>query len=135
MTGYLLDTNILSYFIRGRHPALNDKVANALNAQQAMTSAIVRAEMRFGQSRMPTDDKRRRAIDLLLSQLPTLPWTQAAADSYGTLKMQLQSAGTPIGELDTQIAAHALAEGLILVTHNTRHFERVKGLKLEDWMV
>ena len=104
------------------------------NAKQAMTSAIVRAEMRFGQSLMPQDDKRRRAINLLLDQLPTLPWSQAAADAYGTLKMQLQSAGRPIGELDTQIAAHALAEDLILVTHNTRHFDRIAGLKLEDWM-
>ena len=134
MTSYLLDTNILSYFIRGRHPALNERVVRTFNAKQAMTSAIVRAEMRFGQSRMPQDDKRRRAIDLLLDQLPTLPWTQAAADAYGTLKMQLQSAGRPIGELDTQIAAHALAEDLILVTHNTRHFDRIAGLKLEDWM-
>ena len=73
-------------------------------------------------------------IDLLLEQLPTLPWTQAAADVYGPLKMQLQSIGRPIGEMDTQIAAHALAEDLTLVTHNTRHFERIPGLRLEDWM-
>ena len=135
MTSYLLDTNILSYFIRGRHPLLHERVAQALHAKQAMTSAIVRAEMRFGQQRMQSNDKRRRAIDLLLDQLPTLPWTAATADAYGLLKMQLQSVGTPIGELDTQIAAHALSEGLILVTHNTRHFERIAGLKLEDWMV
>lgn len=135
MTIYLLDTNILSYFIRGCHAALNEKVVQTLDAKQAITSAIVRAEMRFCQSRIPLNDKRRRAIDLLLDQFPTLPWTQAAADVYGSLKMQLQSAGRPIGELDTQIAAHALAENLILVTHNTRHFERIAGLKLEDWMV
>ena len=135
MTSYLLDTNILSYFIRGRHPLLQERMQSGLNAKQAMTSVIVRAEMRFGQQRMQLGDKRRPAIDLLLDQLPTLPWTAATADVYGLLKKQLQSAGTPIGELDTQIAAHALAEGLILVTHNTRHFDRIAGLKLEDWMV
>ena len=135
MTRYLLDTNILSYFIRGRHPLLHERVEHALNAKQAMTSAVVRAEMRFGQNRMLTEDKRRAAIDLLLDHLPTLPWTAATADVYGVLKKQLQSAGRPIGELDTQIAAHALAEGLILVTHNTRHFDRIAGLQLEDWMV
>ena len=135
MIEYLLDTNILSYFIRGRHPALNARVVEVLDRKTAGISAIVRAEMRFGQSGMPPHDKRHRAIDLLLDQLPTLPWTASIADVYGPLKSHLQSIGQPIGELDTQIGAHALAEGLILVTHNTRHFERIAGLKLEDWMV
>ena len=135
MIEYLLDTNILSYFIRGRHTGLNAHLVEAIGREKAGISAIVRAEMRFGQSGMLPNDKRRRAIDLLLDQLPTLPWTAAAADAYGSLKTHLQSDGQPIGELDTQIGAHALAEGLILVTHNTRHFERIPGLKLEDWMV
>ena len=130
----LLDTNILSYFIRGRHAELNSRVTEAIERERACVSVIVRAEVRFGQSGMLANDKRRRAIDLLLDQLPALPWTAAAADAYGTLKAQLQSTGRPIGELDTQIAAHALAEGLVLVTHNTRHFDRIAGLKLEDWM-
>ena len=134
MIEYLLDTNILSYFIRGRHPALNSRVVEALDRKTAGISAIVRAEMRFGQSGMQPHDMRHRAIDLLLDQLPTLPWTAAIADAYGPLKSHLRSIGQPIGELDTQIGAHALAEGLILVTHNTRHFERIAGLKLEDWM-
>ena len=135
MIEYLLDTNILSYFIRGRHAELNSRVTEAIERERACVSVIVRAEVRFGQSGMLANDKRRRAIDLLLDQLPALPWTAAAADAYGTLKAQLQSTGRPIGELDTQIAAHALAEGLVLVTHNTRHFDRIAGLKLEDWMV
>ena len=135
MIAYLLDTNILSYFIRGRHPALITRVVEAIDLEKAGISAVVRAEMRFGQSGMPLNDKRRRTIDLLLDQLPALPWTVAAADAYGPLKSQLKREGTPIGELDTQIAAHALAEELTLVTHNTRHFERIAGLKLEDWMV
>ena len=67
-------------------------------------------------------------------QLPTLAWTHQAADHYGTLKDAHRRGGTPIGELDTQIAAHALAEGLTLVTHNVRHFVQVPGLRLEDWM-
>ena len=135
MIEYLLDTNILSYFIRGRHADLNSRVAEAIERETACVSVMVRAEIRFGQSGMPANDKRRHTIDLLLDQLPALPWTAAAADAYGPLKAQLQSTGRPIGELDTQIAAQALAEGLILVTHNTRHFDRIAGLKLEDWMV
>ena len=73
-------------------------------------------------------------IDHFLLQLPNLPWLPQAADQYGALKDTHRRAGTLIGELDTQIAAQALAEGLTLVTHNTRHFARVPGLRLEDWM-
>lgn len=134
MTPYLLDTNILSYFVRGGHPDLHLRMSRALDREVAVVSALTRAEVRFGQSRMTPQDKRHRRIDLLLDQLPTLPWTQEAADVYGPLKLLLQQQGRPIGELDTLIAAHALAEGLTLVTHNTRHFERIPGLRLEDWM-
>ena len=78
--------------------------------------------------------RRRGLIDHFLLQLPNLAWTHQAADHYGTLKDAHRRGGTPIGELDTQIAAHALAEGLTLVTHNTRHFDQVPGLQIKDWM-
>jgi len=68
-----------------------------------------------------------------LADLPVMPWN-TAADIYGEIAALIRRQGTPIGEMDTQIAAHALAENLILVTHNTRHFERILGLRLEDWM-
>ena len=74
-------------------------------------------------------------MGLLLQEYPALPWTADAADQYGEIAANLQQNGQVIGVMDTLIAAHALAEGLILVTHNTRPFERIPGLKLEDWMV
>jgi tRNA(fMet)-specific endonuclease VapC len=134
VTLYLLDTNILSYFIKGINPALTRRMAEAMQAQTIATSVICRAELRYGQGLMAQDDKRRAPVDLLLLELPALPWTTAAADSYGEIKALLKRRGIPIGEKDTQIAAHALAEELILVTHNTRPFEKVPGIKLEDWM-
>lgn len=132
---YLLDTNILSYFVKGLHPALHERMTQALRRQDIAISAITRAEIRYGQGLMTANDKRRQRIDLLLHSMPTLAWTTAAADRYGEVKALLRRQGVPIGEMDTQIAAHALAEGLPLVTHNTRHFERIPGLKLEDWTV
>lgn len=102
--------------------------------QEAAISAITYAEVRYGQQLMEAKDRRQRAIDLLLNRLPTLPWTQAAANHYASLKARLRQAGRPTGELDTQIAAHALAEELPLVTHNTRHFARIEHLTLEDWV-
>ncbi len=83
---------------------------------------------------MAVNDKRRERIDLFLDETPALPWTAAAADFYGQLKTQLRHQGIPIGELGTQTAAHALAEKLVFVTHNTRHFEKVVGLQMEDWL-
>ena len=135
MKPYLLDTNIVSYFLRGNPPALLERVTQAFATQTAAISVITRAELRFGQACMEAKDKRRRAIDLVLTQMTVLPWTSAAADIYGVIKSQNKRQGTPNGELDTQIAAHALAEDLILVTHNTRHFEKIPGLQLEDWIV
>ncbi len=135
MTLYLLDTNIISYFIKGTYPALTQRMAQAMQAQTIATSAICRAEVRYGQGLMATDDKRRLPIDLLLHELPALPWPVAAADRYGDIKAQFKRQGLPISDMDTLIAAHALAENLILVTHNTRHFERVSGLRVEDWVV
>lgn len=133
MTRYLLDTNVVSYFIRGFDLGLVKRVTDTLRAESASISVITRAELRFGQAGMAPADKRKRAVDLILTQVTVLPWTSAAADIYGPLKNTLKRDGTPIGELDTQIAAHALAEELILVTHKTRHFDKIPGLKLEDW--
>ena len=131
---YLLDTNIVSYYLRRSSALLEQRVARGLQKQTVVISALTRAELRFGQVAMVADDRRRALIDQFLQQLPNLPWTEQAADHYGEIKGQHKRLGTPIGELDTQIAAHAVAEGLTLVTHNTRHFERVQGLALEDWV-
>jgi tRNA(fMet)-specific endonuclease VapC len=130
---YLLDTNTVSYFIRRSSSALEQRMAQALSEQSAAISAITRAELRYGQALMEAEDKRRSVIELLLQQLPLLALTSEAADQYGQLKAHLKLTGSPIGELDTQIAAHALADKLVLVTHNTKHFENVLGLQLEDW--
>jgi tRNA(fMet)-specific endonuclease VapC len=131
---YLVDTNILGYFARNSSTVLQKRMWAALQKQEIAISAITRAETRFGLALLQADDKRRRTMDLLLNELPVLPWTLEAADRYGDIAAHLQQSGQPIGQMDTQIAAHALALSLPLVTHNTRHFQRVPGLKLEDWM-
>jgi tRNA(fMet)-specific endonuclease VapC len=130
----MLDTNIISYFIKGTNLPLYRRVKQVLLDQNAVISVVTRAELRYGQALMAANDKRRERIDLILDDIPALPWTSNAADLYGQLKSHLRQQGTPIGELDTQIAAHAGAENLIFVTHNAKHFEKVAGLKVEDWM-
>ena len=117
MIKHLADTNILGYFSRNSSAALQKRMLSALKKQELAISVITLAETRFGLALLQTDDKRRRTVDLLLNEFPVLPWTGQAADRYG------------------EIAAHALVLGLPLVTHNARHFKRVPGLKLEDWLV
>jgi predicted nucleic acid-binding protein len=131
---YLLDTNIVSYFVKGVSASLVQRMQVGLDAQDIAISAITRAELRYGLELMDQFDKRRKRIDLLLTELPALSWGLEAADEYGQLKTYLRRNGTPVGDFDTQIAAHALAEKLTLVTHNTRHFEKIPALKIKDWM-
>ncbi|MBK6850534.1 MAG: type II toxin-antitoxin system VapC family toxin [Burkholderiales bacterium] len=131
---WLLDTNIVSYYLRRSSPVLEQRLGEALRSQTCAVSVLTRAELRYGQALMATDDRRRALVDAFLRQLPHLPWTGTAADHFGNLKAHLRVTGTPRGDIDTQIAAHALAEGLILVTHNVRHFEGTPGLQWVDWM-
>lgn len=71
---------------------------------------------------------------MVVNEIPVLPWTLEAADCYVNVAAHLQKTGQPIGEMDTQIAAHALALALPLVTHKTWHFKHVSGVKLKDWL-
>lgn len=135
MMRYMLDTNIVSYYLRRSSSALEERMNEGLKRGNMGISVITRAELRFGQMGLSPQDRRRPLIDSFLLRLPSMEWSNEAADHYGAIKHTLKSQGTPIGDMDTQIAAHALAEKLILVTHNTRHFEKIPGLKLEDWMV
>lgn len=133
MIRYLADTNIIGYFSRQQHIRLQQCVESTLRAQELAISVVTRAEIRYGQALLNANDKRHVTIDLLLEATPTLVWTTQAADLYGTINAQLRKTGLPIGDLDVMIAAHALSENLILVTHNTKHFERIEGLKMVDW--
>lgn len=135
MIRYLLDTNIVSYYLRRVSPVLEERVNDALRQRNIAISVITRAELRYGQMGMASADRRRPLIDSFLLRLPSVEWGCDAADRYGALRHTLKTQGTPIGDMDTLIAAHAQAEELILITHNTRHFDHVPGLTLEDWMV
>lgn len=133
MIRYLIDTNIASYFLQRRFPDLHEKMQAEMRAGSLALSAISRAELRYGQQLMQPEDRRRRLIDRFLLEIPILEWSADAADRYGDLAAAQKRQGQPIGTMDTLIAAHALAADLTLVTHNVKHFERIAGLRLEDW--
>lgn len=129
---YLLDTNTVSASMRG--DAVVDARLLELDPATWAISAITHSEIRYGLALRPESTRLARAAEAFFSVAATLPWDIAAAETHGQLRASLRQAGTPIGDLDEMIAAHALALGVALVTDNTRHFERVVGLVLENWI-
>lgn len=134
MIRYLIDTNIASYFLKRSYPALHERMRAAMVAGEVAISAITRGELRYGQALMQAGDRRTALIDAFLEEIPILDWTAGAADHFGRLAALQKRSVAPIGTLDTQIAAHALAENLLLVTHNIHHFESIPELRIETWV-
>lgn len=131
---YLIDTNIWSALIRRSRPALVERFGS-LQFSQVFLSPIVLGELQVGYYKGDRTPKRRQVIEHITSNAQLLPLDGGVSVAYGQLRAELEQAGTPIGPNDTWIAAEALHHKLILVTDNTREFERVKGLKLENWIV
>ena len=98
-------------------------------------SAITYQEMQYGLLGKKASPKHAVLVQEFLKRVDEiLPWDKAAVDATTNVKRELMAKGTPIGNNDTAIAGHAIATGCVLVTNNTREFQRVKGLKLEDWV-
>ena len=131
---HMLDTDTASYLIKGKSRVIEDKLA-VLVPSMVCISVMTRAELQYGLKRLPTDHRLHLAVSQFLKIVRILPWDAEAADWYATIRHQLVSTGQPIGEMDMMIAAHSLSAGAILVTNNSRHFERIKApLILENWV-
>jgi tRNA(fMet)-specific endonuclease VapC len=127
---FLLDTDTISFWLRGEGRV--GEQLRALRPSQVCTSAIVVSELELG-ARRRGSRKLRRALDMFYSELTIAPYDRDAARRYGEVAAVLLEDGTPIGVEDTMVAAHTLALGLTLETHNVRHFERVPKLHIDDW--
>ena len=130
---YMLDTNICIYAIKNKPEKVLNTLKEKLN-DGICISAITLAELAHGVEKSAAREKNRAALLRFLTILTVLPFDDLAAAEYGEVCADLQRKGTPIGTMDMLIAAHAKTEGLILVTNNTREFERVDGLNLENWV-
>jgi tRNA(fMet)-specific endonuclease VapC len=129
---YLLDTNIISYWMRGDQ-RLIERIKGVSPGDLSL-SAITIAEIYYGIEKSPVKKMVRRAkIEKICSQLEIYPFDEPAAAKYGPIRAKLEKQGTIISERDLQIAAIALANRLCVVTHNTKEFSRIDKLQVEDW--
>ena len=132
MFKYLLDTNIVIYVLK-RRPKEVLEIFNR-NASRMAISSITLSELIYGAEKSPNVDKNLEAIEEFVSHLDVLPYDAKASQHYGQIKAALEKRGEIIGENDIHIAAHAISQGLILVTNNFREFKRVPNLALENWV-
>jgi tRNA(fMet)-specific endonuclease VapC len=130
MSEYLLDTNIASYIIKGNVAVRRRLVAVPMD--EVGISSVTEGELRYGVARLPDSAHLKTIVEAFLVRVIVQPWDSSAARCYGPLRAGLEAGGAGLGNLDTMIAAHALARGSILITHD-KAFARVKGLVLEDW--
>ena len=128
---YLLDTNTASYIIKGNMPQVRERLLKVPLGQISI-SAVTEAELLFGAARVPEAVRLKTAVDEFLLRVDRLAWGSDAAQQYSHLRATLERDGVAMGNLDLMIAAHALAIGAVLVTHD-RAFRRVKDLRIEDW--
>lgn len=129
---YLLDTNIVSALVRSPRGPVTERV-RAAGEDNVCTSIIVAAELRYGASKKGSQ-RLTSQLELVLGRLEVLPFEPRADAVYGDIRLQLERAGTPIGGNDLLIGAHALAVGCAVVTDNEREFQRIAGLRVENWL-
>lgn len=129
---YLLDTNTCIVYLKGKNLNLRQKL-DAIPIQELTVCSVVKAELSFGAMKSAHPERNFLLQNAFMDQFFSLPFDDLAAITFGKIRADLESRGTPIGAYDLQIAAIALVNNLTLVTHNTREFSRVDNLMVEDW--
>ena len=132
MLKYMLDTNICIYTIKNRPAAV--RVAFRERQGALCISSVTLMELIHGAERSARRRDNLEVVEGFAARLEVLDYEAEAAAHTGQLRAELAAAGTPIGPWDHMIAGHARSRALVLVTHNTREFDRVPGLRVEDWV-
>jgi tRNA(fMet)-specific endonuclease VapC len=130
---YLLDTNICIYIIKKRPEKVLEKF-NTLSLGDVAISSITLAELHYGIMKSSNPKKNQEALEKFLTPLEILDFDYFATLEYGKIRAELEKKGTPVGPLDTLIAAHAKSQKLTLVTNNEKEFIRIPDLKIENWV-
>ncbi|WP_026736188.1 type II toxin-antitoxin system tRNA(fMet)-specific endonuclease VapC [Fischerella sp. PCC 9605] len=129
---YLLDSNVCIRLINNSSPAVTNRLASQ-QPEDILNSTITQLELYYGAYRSAQQERNLEILQRFFNQFTITSLDPEAARIAGRIRAELASSGTPIGPYDLQIAAIAMANNLILVTHNTKEFSRVNGLQIEDW--
>lgn len=129
---YMLDTNICIYIIKNNPISVRQKFEQ-ISASNLVLSMVTLAELRYGAEKSQAREKAIKAIDQLSRHIQIAELDEVVAEHYANIRAQLERQGKPIGNNDLWLAAHARAKNWVLVSNNTREFERVVGLRLENW--
>lgn len=132
MIKYLLDTNIVIYTIKNRPEQVREKF-NAHDGQMAISSVTL-MELLYGAEKSTNPERNLKVVESFASRLEVLDFGAHAAQHTGQIRAELARSGRPIGPYDQMIAGHARSLGLIVVTNNEREFQRVSGLRAENWV-
>jgi tRNA(fMet)-specific endonuclease VapC len=133
MTRYMLDTDMCSYIIKER-PVSVLQHFQELNMESICISIVSYAELMYGVERSSSKRINHSVIRDFTRYLDVISWDIGAADEYAVLRTDLEAKGTPIGAMDMMIAAHSKSLNTVLVTNNQKHFMKVKGLLIENWI-
>jgi len=129
---YMLDTNICSYIIRNKPQSIKTKLQEVEQNHTVALSSIVVSELLYGATKKDSP-KLMRIVSAFIDNFIIYDYSKVSAQSYANIRTDLEKKGQIIGANDLLIASHALSLGAVLVTNNTREFERVEKLGLEDW--
>jgi len=129
----MLDTNICIYIIKNKPGSVKEKFQN-FHIGELCISSITVSELMYGVYKSDYVEKNLKAIESFLLPFEIVEYDYTAAVAYGKIRATLEKQGRVIGNMDMQIAGHALALDMILVTNNTREFQRVDGLALDNWV-
>ncbi len=129
---YFLDTNICIYALKNKFPKIKEMMENLSPSDIAIPS-MVKAELYYGALKSDRPNKMLSVLDKFLSPFKIIPFGENEIKAFGRIRTNLEKKGNIIGPYDLIIAATALSHGATFVTHNTREFERVEGLIIEDW--
>ena len=127
---YMLDTDTVSFLVR-RNPAV---IKNLIKHEddEICISAISYAELCFGLEKKGSE-KLFSEVRIIMGKLSIISFDDSQSALYGKIRLELEKSGTPLGDMDMLIAAAALSIGAILVSHNVKHFSKIRGMKVEDW--
>lgn len=131
MKGYLLDTNICVFLLRQKYGV--DRRLSELSPEQCFISEITVAELKYGAYKSNRTEENLALIDVFTNRINVVPFTESI-DFYAKEKNRLRAIGTPIEDFDLIIASAAISKSLTLVTDNTKHFARIEGIMLENWV-